>query len=32
MKVSVCVPAFERPETTRLLIESFLAQDHARSR
>ena len=29
MKVSVCVPAFERPETTRLLIESFLAQDHA---
>lgn len=29
MKVSVCVPTFERPETTRLLIESFLAQDHA---
>ncbi|MHB1715761.1 MAG: glycosyltransferase family 2 protein, partial [Acidimicrobiales bacterium] len=29
MKVSVCVPAFERPESTRLLIESFLAQDHA---
>jgi|GEM_PF-6998006 len=29
MKVSVCVPTFERPETMRLLIESFLAQDHA---
>jgi hypothetical protein len=29
MRVSVCVPAFERPETTRLLIESFLAQDYA---
>lgn len=28
MKVSVCVPAFERPDTTRLLVESFLAQDH----
>lgn len=28
MRVSVCVPTFERPETTRLLIESFLAQDH----
>lgn len=28
MKVSVCVPTFERPSTTRLLIESFLAQDH----
>lgn len=29
MKVSVCVPTFERPDTMRILIESFLAQDHA---
>ena len=28
MKVSLCVPTFERPATTRILIESFLAQDH----
>lgn len=28
MKISVCVPTFERPGTTRLLIESFLAQDY----
>lgn len=29
MRVSVCVPTFERPKTTELLIESFLAQDYA---
>jgi len=29
VRVSVCVPAFERPQMTRLLIESFFAQDHA---
>lgn len=28
MKVSVSAPTFERPTTTRVLIESFLAQDH----
>lgn len=28
MRVSVCVPTFERPATTGILIESFLAQDY----
>lgn len=29
MKVSLCVPSFERPDTLRTLVRSFLAQDYA---